>query len=152
MHLTLTAVAALGTAVAVRGARRRFLLVRVSGGSMTPAYVDGERLIARRVRRNQPIRVDQVVVVARHERPADVPAHLVKRVRAVAGDPAPGGTGVVPSGHVWVEGDGLSSYDSRHFGPVAVGDVRAVAPYRPLASSGHDSGDRQRRVSGQVEG
>lgn len=133
MYLALAAVAALGVAVAVvRGTRRRFLLVRVTGGSMSPAYADGERLVARRLRPSRSIGVDQVVVVVRHDSPAGTPAHLVKRVRAVAGEPAPDGAGVVPPGHVWVEGDSRSSYDSRHFGPVAIGDVRAIAPYRPL--------------------
>ncbi len=152
MYLTLTAVAALGAAAAaVSGARRRFLLVRVSGSSMTPAYADGERLVARRARRNGPIRVDQVVVVTQRDLTAGTPTHLVKRVRAVAGDPAPDSAGVVPAGHLWVEGDARdNSYDSRHFGPVAVGEVRAIAPYRPPASSGHHGRNRLGRVGGQV--
>ncbi|HLM07599.1 MAG TPA: S24 family peptidase [Blastococcus sp.] len=82
-----------------------WVLVRVTGPSMSPTVRSGDRLLVRRVR-GRPVRPG-VVVLARF--PARPDLLVVKRVRrAVAG------------GH-WVEGDNpFVTDDSRAFGPAEV--------------------------------
>jgi nickel-type superoxide dismutase maturation protease len=84
----------------------RWVLVRVTGPSMSPTVRHGDRLLARRVRRPDRVR-DGDVVLARF--PARPELLVVKRVRRA-----------VPGGH-WVEGDNpLVADDSRAFGPAVV--------------------------------
>ena len=114
------------TAAAVR-IRRRWVVAVVRGHSMMPTFVDGQRVLARRVagRRIRP----GDVVVFRMRSPftppsADNPGYRIKRVVAVAGDPPPAWlpgldpSATVPVGHFVVTGDNPNSEDSRHFGPV----------------------------------
>jgi nickel-type superoxide dismutase maturation protease len=83
-----------------------WVLVRVSGPSMSPTVRDGDRLLARPVRPGSPVRPGDVVVARFPARPELL---VVKRVvRAVDG------------GH-WVEGDNRSvTGDSRSFGAAVV--------------------------------
>lgn len=107
--------------------RGRLVVVRVAGSSMAPTFVDGERVVARRIGRGVVLRADDVVVVEHAAGPGGDADHVIKRIRAMAGDDVPGRPGErVPDEHVWVEGDGVSSYDSRHFGPVPERQVRGV--------------------------
>ena len=91
---------------------RAFFLVRVAGPSMEPTLRAGDRLL---VRRAGLVRRGCVCVVAE-----DDETLTVKRVAAVAGDPALGsvpGAGVVPAGCLVLLGDNRAhSYDSRSVG------------------------------------
>lgn len=150
------AVSAIGVAGAV-AARRALVLITVSGGSMSPTYTDGEKLL---VRRGRP-RVGDVVVF-RHPWLAQTPRTatnnrtetaaansaagrpdvewMVKRVVAVPADPVPRDfrqavaaldpETTVPSGCLLVRGDNPRSLDSRHFGYVSTADVLGVAVRR----------------------
>jgi nickel-type superoxide dismutase maturation protease len=111
-----------------------FVLARrtvVSGWSMAPALLPGERLLFDRLAyvRRRPRRGD-VVLVAHPLEPA---LRMVKRITAMPGDVVEGGRVLAP-GQYWVEGDnpGLST-DSREFGPVERGDLlgRAWILYWP---------------------
>lgn len=94
----------------LRGRPRR---VVVSGDSMAPAFVPGDRLV---VWRHKEVRVGDVVAVAD---PRDPSRLLVKRVAAVG----PGG--------VELRGDHPeASTDSRHFGAVPPSAVLGTALYR----------------------
>lgn len=121
----------------LRWLRRRFLVVMVSGPSMTPTYRDGDRLLAARRPGNR-LRAGQVVVVDRRgpalpEGPGVFSAgtgrhdRVVKRIAAVAGDPVPAGVDdapTVPPGMLVLLGDNPSaSVDSRQYGYVAVEQV-----------------------------
>lgn len=124
-------------------ARRRYLVVTVRGASMTPAYQDGERLLARRLRPRETPERDTVVVVDLPPVEVDVarlggpdswvePAtttttsgRMIKRVAAVPEDPVPpeihSEHAYVPTGMVALRGDNTAgSIDSRHYGLVAV--------------------------------
>jgi signal peptidase I len=97
---------------------RRPLRARVVGSSMTPTFADGQRVWAFRRRRYA---VGDVIVFTV---PADArgggPEWRIKRVCAVAGDPAPdwmpGPERTVPPGTVAVSGDNPVSQDSRQLG------------------------------------
>ena len=120
-------------AVALAALRRRLALVDVRGDSMAPTFRDGDRLLALR-RRGRDCARDDVVVFTAPGRPTE-PALLVKRVAAVAGDPAPAWLGAapderVPEGHVAVSGDTGRSRDSRHFGYVRADRVTGVVVAR----------------------
>lgn len=122
-----------------RAAERRWVAVSVSGGSMEPAYHDGDSVVVRR--RAVPVRGAVVVV----ERPPyrapwpdapvarTAPAHVlyarhwfIKRVAAVPGDPVPRAQvpalanvpeDTVPEGMLVLLGDNRDdSYDSRSVG------------------------------------
>jgi signal peptidase I len=69
-----------------------------------------------------------VVVVEHPGRPG---YEMVKRLIGVPGDPI--GERILASGEFWVEGDGPTSTDSRHFGPVTEEALKARAQvvYRP---------------------
>ncbi len=107
----ISAVPGLYTLVAFVCARR----VRISGRSMSPALLPGERVLFDRFAftRDRP-RVGDVALLQRPDRPA---LRLVKRIAAVPGDVAGGRT--LERGEYWVEGDNVgASTDSRAFGPV----------------------------------
>ena len=121
-------------ALLVLAARRTVVVVRVKGSSMLPTYADGERLLAVRPALVRAICRGDVLVV-RAALPTGAADVLVKRVRAVGGDPLPGGAAgvLVPRGAYFVQGDGGASYDSRAFGVVGRRDVvarvvRALGP------------------------
>ncbi|MFL6141318.1 MAG: S26 family signal peptidase [Labedaea sp.] len=112
---------------------RRYTVARVCGQSMSPTYVDGERVLALRRRH---YRNGDVIVF----RPAGQlvmrgdPAWRIKRVTAVAGDPVPewlsGKETTVPRGHVVVVGDNARSQDSRQLGYVGTAHVAGVVVRR----------------------
>ncbi len=108
-------------------ARRRWLVVRVGGHSMTPTYADGDRLLVRRQRDGW--RPGMVVV----GRPPGIDGALfVKRLAALEGESvlAEHGPAVVPAGHCWVLGDAQGSGDSRHWGPVPLEGLVGVVTRR----------------------
>jgi len=109
-----------GVALVSSFVRWRPFRVEVRGRSMSPTLEDGDWALAvarRRVRRGD------VVVV---EHPARPGIELVKRVTGVEGDLAPDGR-TLEAEEVWVEGDRPElSTDSRRFGVVPAGHVRAT--------------------------
>jgi signal peptidase I len=108
-------------------ARRRWLVVRVGGHSMTPTYADGDRLLVSR--RSDGWRRGMVVV----GRPPGIEGALfVKRLAALEGDSvmAEHGATTVPAGHCWVLGDAPNSGDSRHWGPVPLEGLVGVVSRR----------------------
>ena len=97
-------------AAGVRGRPRR---VVVSGDSMRPALVPGDRLV---VVASARLRPGQLVAVADPRHPSRL---MVKRIESVL------------EGQVEVRGDNPeASTDSRHFGPVAADQVAGIALYR----------------------
>ncbi|MEV0623447.1 S24/S26 family peptidase [Nonomuraea sp. NPDC050404] len=115
--------------------RRHLLIVTVAGDSMRPAYRDGDRLLAVR-RPAVRIRTGRVVVAESPDRdtltwpPRPSAAPLIKRVAALAGEPAPTGSGEggrVPAGRVALLGDNAAaSFDSRQAGCFPTDRVVAV--------------------------
>ena len=101
----------------------KFGTVRVAGGSMLPAYRDGDWLFVSwldavpdsEVAGNSLI--SKVVVVEREERPG---IFLVKRVQKFH------------AGNYWVEGDNSESIDSRTWGWIAPSEIvgRVLFRYR----------------------
>lgn len=90
--------------------RWRWLVVEVSGDSMRPALVPGQRVLARVTR---DVRPGQVVLMRRPDVPSQL---LIKRVVRWSEASA---TGASDAGW-WVEGDNRArSTDSRDFGPVS---------------------------------
>ncbi|NEK85261.1 S26 family signal peptidase [Blastococcus saxobsidens] len=90
----------------VRPLPTAWVLVRVSGPSMSPTVRSGDRLLARRVRPGGRVRPGDVVVARFPSRPELL---VVKRVRRA-----------VEGGH-WVEGDNpFLTDDSRSFGAAVV--------------------------------
>ncbi len=86
---------------------------------MAPTLLPGDWALA--VRRRE-VRRGEVVVVEHPKRPG---LEMVKRVTGVPGDLAPDGRFLGPD-ELWVEGDYLArSTDSRHFGSVGRGNVKA---------------------------
>lgn len=126
-----------GVLVAVVSARRQFTLITVTGDSMMPALVPGDRVLVRRARAGR-IRCGQVVVLEIPDadgRWTDPPhrtsrecAWMIKRVAALPGDPQPtdclpataaSAGDLVPPGQLVVLGDNAPwSRDSRQFGYV----------------------------------
>ncbi|HEV7557000.1 MAG TPA: S26 family signal peptidase, partial [Kofleriaceae bacterium] len=98
----------------------------VVGNSMSPTLRDGERVIARRQCGREILRGDIVVFVP----PVAVEdvVYRVKRVAAIAGDPAPAWLAGdrVAAGKLVVIGDNPRSQDSRHYGYVEVIAVLAM--------------------------
>jgi type IV secretory pathway protease TraF len=107
-------------------ARSWLLVVRIRGTSMAPTLHPDDRALALRVRPSRRPRAGEVVV-CRTPPMVGAGALLVKRVAAVAGDPLPnGGPGArVPTGRVFLVGDGDHSTDSRYFGTLPQRDVVA---------------------------
>jgi signal peptidase I len=115
-------------------ARRRYVVVTVAGHSMMPTLRDGQRLIARRTRRSERLARGQIIVFVPPVLPVPIAerftsdvVYRVKRIVAIAGDPAPpwlpalvGGQTLVrvPPGMVAVLGDNPRSADSREYGCV----------------------------------
>jgi signal peptidase I len=121
-------------AVSALAARRALVLITVSGGSMSPTYVDGEKLLVRRGGLRRP-RVDDVVVF-RHPQLARAAARAESAAAAAGTAVAAVQTAVAPVAEVtrpdvdWmvkrivaVPGDRIPA-DFRH----AVGAVGAVEP------------------------
>lgn len=102
-----------------------WIRVTVRGNSMSPTLRDGQRLLARRLRRN-PRRSEVIVFRV----PDEQLPHRIKRVAAVAGDPVPDWLAptlpdlpYVPAGYVAVTGDNPRSQDSRQLGLVDCRDI-----------------------------
>ena len=146
-------VGALCGAVAIgavgRWARRRLVLVAVTGRSMEPTLWPGDRVLVRRVA-GRSVRPGQLAVLRWPVRP-DVPPvagrdWMVKRVVAVAGDPEPGPSGRrVPPGSLLVLGDNPAvSHDSRQFGYLDDDLLLGVVVHRfgssGVAGSSHPGG------------
>ncbi|GLY40508.1 S26 family signal peptidase [Amycolatopsis sp. NBRC 101858] len=112
--------------------RRRYVVARVRGHSMSPTFHDGERVVATRRRH---YRVGDVIVFRPRTGVTDV-AWRIKRIAAVAGDPVPAwletDDPVVPAGRVVVVGDNTGhSQDSRQLGYIALAGVAGAVPHRP---------------------
>jgi signal peptidase I len=149
--LILVAVLVAVLAAAVVVARRRFVVVQVSGLSMWPTYRPGDRVLVHRAAARQ-VRRGEVVVFESAGRsgwgtgPLPAPqaaAWAIKRVAALAGDPVPAEVAAaaraepgaaVPEGALVVVGDGTSSADSRMWGYLPADRVLGVA-VRRLSSS-----------------
>jgi signal peptidase I len=146
--------------------RRRISIVTVSGLSMLPTYVAGDRLLVRRASIDR-LQVGQVVVFEQPDAsggwaaPARSPGAgrgwMIKRVAALPGDRWPaiswpleqpsGGhdRGRVPADRLVVTGDNPAvSYDSRKFGYVPADRLFGVV-VRQL-ERGSTSTDRSRRA------
>lgn len=125
-------------AVGVVAARRLFMVVDVTGDSMSPRLLHGDRLLVRRTRR---LRAG-AIVVAHHQdggrRSAAATAWLVKRLAALPGDTVPesvvaavdGGARYVPAGMSVLLGEHADSVDSRRWGFVPLSDIEGVVVRR----------------------
>jgi signal peptidase I len=107
-----------------------WLRVTVVGQSMSPTLRDGQRLLARRLRR-APRRGEVIVFRVPDE---DLPCRI-KRVAAIAGDPVPEwltptlpGLTRIPADRVAVVGDNPDSQDSRQLGLVRCQDILGAVP------------------------
>ncbi|MFF9397405.1 S26 family signal peptidase [Streptomyces sp. NPDC014646] len=149
--LFLTGMASAVAALAVPAARKYLLLLNVSGGSMTPTYRDGDRLLAVRAP-SRLVRRGTVIALRLEPAPPDhtdadrsapdhrpTPTCMIKRVAALGGErpppeavpDRPASMGVVPSHHVFVVGDNrASSWDSRHTGPVPLARLTGIVLFR----------------------
>ncbi|WP_214416177.1 S26 family signal peptidase [Sphaerisporangium fuscum] len=146
--LILAALLVAVAAVAVVAARRRFVVVQVSGLSMWPTYRPGDRVLVRRTAGSE-VRRGHVVVFESAGRsewssgplpPPAAGAWTIKRVAALAGDPVPDDVvravaaqpgAIVPEGALVVLGDGAeSSADSRMWGYLPADRVLGVAVRR----------------------
>jgi type IV secretory pathway protease TraF len=93
--------------------------VEIRGSSMAPLLWAGDWALTVPARR---VAVGDVVVIEHPHRPG---FEMVKRIVAAPGDLDPSGDPLGPDGW-WVEGDNPDeSTDSRHFGPLARGDILA---------------------------
>jgi signal peptidase I len=109
-----------------------WIRVTVVGQSMSPTLRDGQRLLARRLRRN-PRRGE--VIVFRVPEDEELPCRI-KRVAAIAGDPVPDWLtptlpelARIPAGSVAVVGDNPRSQDSRQLGLVDCHDIVGAVPW-----------------------
>ncbi|MFI0451629.1 signal peptidase I [Actinomadura sp. 6N118] len=146
-------VAVVAVLAALTLARRRFVVVRVVGTSMEPAYQPGDRVLVRR-RSGERAGRGQVVVLQTalpggvwRTTPLPEPEAamwFLKRVVALSGDPVPAAVAervgaapgtVVPAGHLVVLGDGPVSEDSRVWGYVPVDRILGVV-VRKLSQAG----------------
>ncbi|MFI7153022.1 S26 family signal peptidase [Nonomuraea sp. NPDC050022] len=148
--ILLASIAALAAGLVV--ARRRFVIVRISGASMLPTYRTGDRVLVRRTtgagaRRSQVV-VLQTALPGGVWRTGPLPQPgaarwFIKRAVAVPGDPVPAQVmdrvealpgDTVPAGRLVVLGDGPVSEDSRVWGYVPFDRVLGVV-IRRLAPS-----------------
>ena len=99
----------------------KFGTVKVSGGSMLPAYRDGDWLFVSWIDGAAALEavgksiLGKVVVIEREEKPG---IFLVKRVQKFHG------------GKFWVEGDANGSTDSRTWGWIAAEEIVGVVLFR----------------------
>lgn len=129
--------------------RRCFLVITVTGTSMTPALMPGERVLIRR-RARDGVRVGRIVVfrdpagecLAWGYDPDVRKRWMIKRVAAMHGDVVPevarpglGEIREVPPGMLVVLGDNAASSDSRTWGLLPAASVVGVA-VRRLPPSG----------------
>ncbi|WP_223167719.1 signal peptidase I [Nonomuraea sp. SYSU D8015] len=125
----------------LRHVRRTYFVVTVSGRSMEPTLLEGDRVLARRVPVSA-VRAGRVVVFGS----ATADRWIVKRAVALPGDPVPRGKGldlppstgdIVPSGQMVVLGDNpAESTDSRNFGFLSTEWLQGVAIRRIGATAG----------------
>ncbi|GAA1960111.1 signal peptidase I [Catenulispora subtropica] len=136
MNVTLVAVGVLVLAFVATAAvvlvrtRRGFVTITVEGMSMSPALLDGDRVLVSRRARTAARNGDVVVV----ERPGD-DGWFIKRVVATGGETIPDAVrarrglpdgAVVASGEVMVLGDHPASEDSKQWGALPVDRVVGV--------------------------
>jgi len=99
----------------------KFGTVKVAGGSMLPAYQDGDWLFVSWLRAAPGLEkvgtslLGKVVVVEREERPG---IFLIKRVKKFH------------AGNYWVQGDNEDSTDSRTWGWIPAQEVVGVVLFR----------------------
>jgi signal peptidase I len=113
--------------------RRRYVLVVVRGRSMHPTLADGDRMLVRRA--SGGYEVGQIIVFKTPGVRLDGdPPWRIKRVVALAGDPAPNSVGnvdslraVIPLGCLAVQGDNPRSETSERIGYIAVESVLGTA-------------------------
>jgi signal peptidase I len=143
-------------------ARRRLVIVQVTGPSMLPVYRSGDRVLIRRVASSK-LRRGQVVVFQPalggrwRTGPLSAPEDskwLIKRVAALPGDPVPPAVthavnapegALVPEGRLVVIGDGPMSADSRNWGYLPADRVlgvvvRRLSPAQPSGGAAEGSG------------
>ncbi len=163
----LAMIPAAAAVLAILVARRRFVVVRVSGTSMAPALLPGDRVLVRRGPGDQ-IRVGAVVVLPqppyytmptqiqktgpsrrrfRPRRSAYGGDWVIKRVAAMSGDAVPepvrravGGVTVVPPGMLVVLGDNTRSTDSRFWGFLSADRVLGAVVRRLPAQTARSGG------------
>jgi signal peptidase I len=138
--VTLAGVVGIGVAV-----RRSFLIATVRGNSMAPALRDGESVKIRRQRGEVCRRGDVVLfAVGEEHHVGGDPRWRIKRVAAIAGDPAPdwmpgsdtSRKACVPPGHIAICGDNPASETSRELGYISHGVVVGVViPTRAAGSA-----------------
>jgi signal peptidase I len=142
--------------------RRRLVTVTVSGHSMTPTLLPGDRVLVRRTPVRRVGRAD-LLVFAR-PRTAER-AWMIKRVLAVPGDPVPRrevpvlwgySESRIPANRLVVLGDNpAESYDSRDFGYVSaeavLGVMIAQFPSGGREWLSQDTRKAQRRPAGAGE-
>jgi signal peptidase I len=129
-----------GLTAGVALARKALLVVHVDGVSMLPTFRPGEAVLAVRRFVRPTIRRGDIVVCRLPEGVPGPDSYLVKRVAALAGEPSPVAGDVIPSGHVFVCGDGTRSYDSRAFGPIPLDHVVAHVVCRLTLGSSDGAG------------
>lgn len=159
------ALAAAATVAALAILRSLYLISSVTGRSMAPGFVPGDRVLVRR-RASRRVSIGSVVLLpepgARGSaaRPRGVWAALaaapltrrswvIKRVAAMPGDPVPGavrdavgGVCVVPPGMLVVLGDNIAqSADSRLWGFLRADDVLGVVVRSFQRPAGRVSGE-----------
>ena len=130
------AAGAASAAIAMRAARRRWLVITVYGVSMSTSYPAGSRVLVRR-RQSAPNRGDVVLVphpdvdagwqLTASPRADGSPPWFLKRVTAIAGDPVPDRPGDrLSPDTVYLLGENDQSWDSRRLGPCPVAAVSGV--------------------------
>jgi signal peptidase I len=112
-------------------AARRWLRITVTGNSMSPTFLDGQRLVVQRRRGREPRTGEAIVFEAPADRRHEVALRL-KRVAATGGEEMPAWasarfrSAVVPAGYLLVVGDNAVSEDFRQLGLIAVTSVLAI--------------------------
>jgi nickel-type superoxide dismutase maturation protease len=106
-------------AIAYSFVRWRPFRVEISGPSMSPVLEPGDFALAVRPGR---LRRGDVVVIGHPRKPG---LEMVKRIAGLPRELVPDGR-ILEPGQWWVEGDNPDqSTDSRHFGPVTRGLIKA---------------------------